>query len=206
MNPPYAQPLIARFSEKLVAELDAGSITQAIVLVNNATETAWFQSMHKRATAVCFNKARIKFLDPEGNPGAPLQGQAFLYFGASIQGFLDEFAQHGECVVKAPPAPSPRLPQVTLEAEIVEPVAPATAPAQIELETTVEIEVGEPPAAPVRLKATSPASPSQSAAILVLEIYKLLPKMSEGDLKGASASLTELVGVIESRWMKGGRP
>jgi hypothetical protein len=75
---------------------------------------------------------------------------------------------------------------------------PATAPAQIELET----EVKEPPAAPVRLKTTSPASPSQSAAILVLEIYKLLPKMSEEDLKGASASLTELVGVIESRWMK----
>jgi hypothetical protein len=96
------------------------------------------------------------------------------------------------------PAPSPRLPRITLEAEIVEPVAPATAPAQIELET----EVDEPPAAPVRLKATSPASPSQSAAILVLEIYKLLPKMSEADLKGASASLTELVGVIESRWMK----
>jgi hypothetical protein len=79
---------------------------------------------------------------------------------------------------------------------------PATAPAQIELETTVETEVDEPPAAPVRLKTMSPASPSQSAAILVLEIYKLLPKMSEGDLKGASASLTELVGVIESRWMK----
>jgi hypothetical protein len=98
--------------------------------------------------------------------------------------------------------PSPRLPQIEIEAEIVEPVAPTTAPAQAPL----EIEVEEPPAAPVRLKTMSPASPSQSAAILVLEIYKLLPKMSEGDLKGASASLTELVGVIESRWMKGGRP
>jgi hypothetical protein len=110
----------------------------------------------------------------------------------------------------APPAPSPRLPQITLEAEIVEPPATATAPAQAPLEapleTEVEIKVEEPPAAPVRLKTTSPASPSQSAAILVFEIYKLLPKMSEEDLKGASASLTELVGVIESRWMKGGRP
>jgi hypothetical protein len=85
------------------------------------------------------------------------------------------------------------------EAERVEePPAPAVAPATAPLETEVE----EPPAAPVRLKTTSPASPSQSAAILVFEIYKLLPKMSEEDLKGASASLTELVGVIESRWMK----
>jgi len=113
-------------------------------------------------------------------------------------------------VLPEPPAPSPRLPQITVDAEIVEPAAPATAPAQAPLETKVEIEVetkvDEPPAAPVRLKTTSPASPSQSAAILVFEIYKLLPKMSEEDLKGASASLTELVGVIESRWTKGGRP
>jgi hypothetical protein len=204
MNPPYAQPLIARFSEKLVAELDAESITQAIVLVNNATETGWFQLMHQRATAVCFHKARIKFLDPEGRPGAPLQGQAFLYFWPNVQAFLDEFARHGECVVKAPPTTSPRLPQITVEAEFVEPTAPVTAPPQIELETAVETKVQEPPAAPVRLKTTSPASPSQAAAILIFEIYKLLPKMPEADLRGTLTNLAELVGVIESRWMKGG--
>ena len=184
MNPPYAQPLVARFAEKLVAELDAGSITQAIVLVNNATETQWFQTIHRRATAVCFNKARIKFLDPNGKPGAPLQGQVVLYFGTSIQRFLDEFAQHGECVVKAPPAPSPRLQQITLEAEIVEPVAQATAPPQAPLETTVEAATASP----------APSLIETSEGTL-MEILALLPRLRP-------AEITELHRVIESRWLK----
>ena len=192
MNPPYAQPLVARFAEKLVAELDAGSITQAIVLVNNATETQWFQTIHRRATAVCFNKARIKFLDPNGKPGAPLQGQVVLYFGTSIQGFLDEFAQHGECVVKAPPAPSPRPQQITLEAEIVEPVAQATAPPQIEVETTVEIEPQDQPAPAV---AAPTASLIETSEGTLMEILVLLPRLRP-------AEITELHRVIESRWLK----
>jgi ParB family chromosome partitioning protein len=194
MNPPYAQPLIARFSEKLVAELDAESITQAIVLVNNATETGWFQLMHQRATAVCFHKARIKFLDPEGRPGAPLQGQAFLYFGPNVQAFLDEFARHGECVVKAPQAPSPQLPQVTLEAEIVEPTAPVTAPTQIELETAVE----RPPAPDVAPPTASPApSLIETSEATLAEILGLLKRLRP-------AEIAELHRVIKSRWLEGG--
>jgi phage N-6-adenine-methyltransferase len=93
MNPPYAQPLIGQFSEKLAQAVEAGS--EAIVLVNNATETAWFQRMVSAATAICFPKSRIRFLDPEGNPGAPLQGQAFIYCGNRPEAFAVEFSQFG---------------------------------------------------------------------------------------------------------------
>jgi phage N-6-adenine-methyltransferase len=70
LNPPYGQPIIAQFSEKLISSL--ASIEQACVLVNNATETAWFQSIARACTAMCFVKGRVRFLDPTGNPaGAP---------------------------------------------------------------------------------------------------------------------------------------
>jgi len=94
MNPPYAQPLIANFSEKIVAELP--NIQQACVLVNNATDTEWFQSMLSESDAVCFTNGRIRFIDKHGKPsGAPLQGQAILYFGDRSQQFSKQFSQFG---------------------------------------------------------------------------------------------------------------
>lgn len=93
MNPPYAQPLISQFSEKIAEAADAGA--EAIVLVNNATETAWFQRMLQSADALCFPQSRVRFLDPDGNPGAPLQGQAILYFGSNVPGFTVSFRDFG---------------------------------------------------------------------------------------------------------------
>jgi hypothetical protein len=93
MNPPYAQPLMNQFAAALVERLD--TIEQAMVLVNNATETAWFQSMAKECTAICFPSSRVKFLDPDGNPGAPLQGQAILYFGKYTEEFREQFSELG---------------------------------------------------------------------------------------------------------------
>ena len=95
MNPPYAAELIGRFTEKLGRHYAAGDVTEALVLVNNATETNWFQGLLACASAVCFVRQRVRFLDPEGNPGAPLQGQAVLYLGADVDGFVGEFARFG---------------------------------------------------------------------------------------------------------------
>ena len=99
MNPPYAQPLIAEFCDRLVAQVKAGNTLQACVLVNNATETTWFKSLLGVATAVCFTRGRVRFLDPDGNPGAPLQGQAVLYVGSSVQRFRERFAELGKVLI-----------------------------------------------------------------------------------------------------------
>lgn len=99
MNPPYAQPLMSQFAEKMAQSCIDGDINQAIVLVNNATETAWFQIMSAECSAICFPEKRIKFIDTDGNStGAPLQGQAILYFGSRFVEFNDIFSSHGMVV------------------------------------------------------------------------------------------------------------
>lgn len=95
LNPPYATDLIGKFAEKVVNEL--GNINQAIVLVNNATETEWFYGMVENATAVCFPKSRVKFYTPDGKTGAPLQGQAIIYFGEYVNRFINVFDEKGWC-------------------------------------------------------------------------------------------------------------
>lgn len=99
MNPPYAQPLIADFAEAVASKYEAGEIEQACVLVNNGTDTQWFQRMLAAASAVCFPKSRIRFLDPDGNPGAPLQGQALIYLGENVGAFVDAFKAEGEVLI-----------------------------------------------------------------------------------------------------------
>ena len=95
-NPPYSQPLISEFAEAIASKYESGEIEQACVLVNNGTETRWFQRMLSTASAVCFPRSRIRFIDPDGNPsGAPLQGQAVLYMGDNRQTFAAIFAQKG---------------------------------------------------------------------------------------------------------------
>lgn len=96
MNPPYAQPLVSQFADAVSDKFEAGEITQACILVNNATETAWFQRMVSVASAVCFPKGRVRFLDPNGAPsGSPLQGQAVIYMGPRSDEFAAEFSVFG---------------------------------------------------------------------------------------------------------------
>lgn len=96
MNPPYSVELIGKFCSKLATHVSNGDITQAIVLVNNATETSWFNALIEMASAVCFPRGRIRFIDVNGKPsGAPLQGQAILYMGKDAASFIGEFGRFG---------------------------------------------------------------------------------------------------------------
>jgi len=97
MNPPYSQPLISHFCTAFVAKWSQGEFEQGIVLVNNATETGWFQALLKCCTCVCLIKGRIKFIDQSGNPsGAPLQGQTIIYYGNYQEVFTKEFFKYGQ--------------------------------------------------------------------------------------------------------------
>jgi ParB family chromosome partitioning protein len=97
MNPPYSQPLIKQFCQKMADSYTENDIDEACVLVNNATETGWFNVLLDIASAVCFIRGRVKFLDKQGNPsGAPLQGQAVIYIGNHPARFSDNFSEFGK--------------------------------------------------------------------------------------------------------------
>ena len=95
MNPPYASELVGKFAAKLAQHVRAGEVTDAIVLVNNATETGWFNTLVSVASAVVFPRGRVRFWEPNGAVSAPLQGQAVLYIGQHPGSFLDAYREFG---------------------------------------------------------------------------------------------------------------
>jgi hypothetical protein len=100
LNPPYAQPLIGQFVDKLRLELP--NIDAAITLTNNATETAWGKTLLAECDAVCFPVGRIKFMDASGvQCGAPLQGQMICYFGSDRDRFRQCFQFRGRVLYDA---------------------------------------------------------------------------------------------------------
>lgn len=95
LNPPYAQPAISHFADKMVEEYTSGRCAEAIVLTHNYTDTAWHQSMSLACSAICLPKGRIRFESPTGEKASPTQGQTFFYFGNNIDAFRREFSEIG---------------------------------------------------------------------------------------------------------------
>jgi len=95
MNPPYSGDLVEKFIAKLVGAFAVGDVTEAVVLVNNATETKWFQRLASNSSAICFPSSRIKYWKPDKTTSSPLQGQAFCYFGKNAGRFKSAFETIG---------------------------------------------------------------------------------------------------------------
>lgn len=96
MNPPYGRKLIGESVDVFLTNLTNGFISEGIVLVNNATETKWFQSLLSSSNAVCFTKKRIAFENNDGkNVSGNTRGQAFLYFGDNVGKFKEVFRTVG---------------------------------------------------------------------------------------------------------------
>ena len=95
LNPPYCQPDIKLFINKLVAHHVAGDVSQAILLTNNNTDTLWFHEAAVHASAICFTKGRIQFYKPDLSTTQPTNGQSFFYFGPDTDRFKAAFAPLG---------------------------------------------------------------------------------------------------------------
>lgn len=95
LNPPYASRLINKFCDKLCNHFIASEVTEAIVLVNNATDTAWFNTLAKYASAIVFTNGRVRFYAYDGRKSQPLQGQAVIYLGKNKEKFIEYFGVFG---------------------------------------------------------------------------------------------------------------
>jgi len=94
LNPPYHRELQPKFIDKLLAEIDAGHTKQAIVLVNNSTDTEWFRKAAAKSDAMCFTVGRINFITPTSGDVLPTQGQVFFYYGKAVAKFIEVFRHH----------------------------------------------------------------------------------------------------------------
>ena len=99
LNPPYDSKTLKLFINKLV---NSPRIHQAIVLLNNNTETIIGQTMLKWASAICLVKSRTRFLTPEGieSKHTSTQGQIVYYYGNHEEKFKDEFSNIGVVFMK----------------------------------------------------------------------------------------------------------
>ncbi|MBF0115300.1 MAG: Rha family transcriptional regulator [Magnetococcales bacterium] len=97
LNPPYARGLIEAFVERLLEQYQTGNTQQAIVLVDNRTDTRWFQQLCSAASAVAFTKGRVNFYNETVESSSPANGSAFIYLGQNSQAFRQAFESH--CLV-----------------------------------------------------------------------------------------------------------
>jgi phage N-6-adenine-methyltransferase len=95
LNPPYARPVMQKFTRKLITEFRCGSVKAAMAITSNATDVGWFQDLAAEASAIFFRRGRLDFWHPEKESGNPVQGQAVFYLGHDVSAFAREFSPTG---------------------------------------------------------------------------------------------------------------
>lgn len=95
MNPPFAHGLVDQFVDRLVTSYLSGTVSQAIFVTDNCTDTAWFHQAALAASALCFTKGRINFYQAIERDSGPLRGQTFFYFGKNVSQFTQTFQAFG---------------------------------------------------------------------------------------------------------------
>jgi len=94
LNPPWGG-LQEKFVDRLMAQVAAGVVTEAVVLVNaHSTDTRWFQPLWNHT--LCFTDHRINYYGSEGSGST--HGSVFVYIGPNWERFAEEFAQYGAVV------------------------------------------------------------------------------------------------------------
>ncbi len=111
LNPPYCKTAGVSNQElwtvKLIQEYEADQVEQALLLVNAATETRWFQRLF--AYPMCFIRGRLRFTNPQNIDTGATVGSTVVYFGPLADLFFSAFDGLGSLVLPALLRSTPQL-------------------------------------------------------------------------------------------------
>lgn len=102
LNPPYGRSEDGSnqdaWSSRLIDQYEDGNgvTTEAILLVNAAVDTKWFQRLFNYP--ICFPSQRINFSTPEPSVSGSTHGSALVYFGPHEKRFVEVFSRFGTVV------------------------------------------------------------------------------------------------------------
>lgn len=102
-NPPYAKTIIEPCINRIVTEFEEGTFQRGIVLLNNSTETEWFQRLLRVSLCGCMLAKRIRFIDGRTGKRSTAEntrGQIVLYLsrnGAEQWRFVEAWRPIGSC-------------------------------------------------------------------------------------------------------------
>jgi ParB family chromosome partitioning protein len=99
INPPFGNPIIRHFAEKLIDQYMRGITRQAVWVSNVSVSSAWWAELVQKGIA-CFAHKRIKFYGPEAETQANMLGQNIVYLGDRRASFCEEFAEIGMVMEK----------------------------------------------------------------------------------------------------------
>ena len=94
LNPPFSE--VSKFLKKLMAEIESGRVTEAIVLTKSDTRTNWYKQLRENAQALCLADGYHRFGDAD-NPAT--FGVLLTYFGDNPARFREVFAKFGLCTL-----------------------------------------------------------------------------------------------------------
>ena len=99
-NPPYESKLLRQFVDKLCTE----DFQSAIVLVNNSSETEWWQKLASHSNIICQLKGRLSFWNEhikEDSKGShPLHGSTLFGMRVNETKFQKHLSELGICFKK----------------------------------------------------------------------------------------------------------
>jgi phage N-6-adenine-methyltransferase len=83
VNPPYSNP--APWCQKAVAEIQAGRVTEVVMLLPGSIDTGWFHDWVVPYAEIHFRRGRIRFYGWDARPrGTPTQGSVVAIYRRSL--------------------------------------------------------------------------------------------------------------------------